>query len=31
MYKIKEFSILAKTTVKTLRYYDKEDLLNLTS
>lgn len=27
MYKIKEFSILAKTTVKTLRYYDKEDLL----
>lgn len=27
MYKIGEFSILAKTTVKTLRYYEKEKLL----
>lgn len=27
MYKIGEFSILAKTTIKTLRYYEKEGLL----
>ena len=27
MYKIGEFSILAKTTIKTLRYYEKEKLL----
>ena len=27
MYKIGEFSILSKTTVKTLRYYEKENLL----
>ena len=27
MYKIGEFSTLAKTTVKTLRYYEKEGLL----
>lgn len=27
MYKIGEFSILAKTTIKTLRYYEKENLL----
>lgn len=27
MYKIGEFSILAKTTVKTLRYYEKQKLL----
>ena len=27
MYKIGEFSILSKTTVKTLRYYEKEKLL----
>ena len=27
MYKIGEFSSLAKTTIKTLRYYEKENLL----
>jgi DNA-binding transcriptional MerR regulator len=27
MYKIGEFSLLGKTTVKTLRYYEKEKLL----
>ena len=27
MYKIGEFSKLSKTTIKTLRYYDKENLL----
>ena len=27
MYKIGEFSTLAKTTIKTLRYYEKERLL----
>lgn len=27
MYKIGEFSTLAKTTIKTLRYYEKEELL----
>ena len=27
MYKIGEFSTLAKTTIKTLRYYEKEKLL----
>lgn len=27
MYKIGEFSILSKTTIKTLRYYEKEQLL----
>lgn len=27
MYKIGEFSILAKTTIKTLRYYEKEKIL----
>ena len=27
MYKIGEFSILSKTTIKTLRYYEKENLL----
>lgn len=27
MYKIGEFSVLAKTTIKTLRYYEKEGLL----
>lgn len=27
MHKIGEFSILAKTTIKTLRYYEKEELL----
>lgn len=27
MYRIKEFSKLAKITVKTLRYYEKEGLL----
>lgn len=27
MYKIGDFSILAKTTIKTLRYYEKEELL----
>lgn len=27
MYKIGEFSILSKTTIKTLRYYEKEKLL----
>ena len=26
MYKIGEFSSLAKTTIKTLRYYEKENL-----
>ena len=27
MYKIGEFSILSKTTIKTLRYYEEEELL----
>ena len=27
MYKIGEFSKLSKTTIKTLRYYEKEKLL----
>lgn len=27
MYKIKEFSIISRTTIKTLRYYEKEGLL----
>ena len=27
MYKIGEFSVLSKTTIKTLRYYEKEGLL----
>lgn len=27
MYKIGDFSVLAKTTIKTLRYYEKEELL----
>ena len=27
MYKIGEFSTLAKTTIKTLRYYEKESLI----
>ena len=27
MYKIGEFSTLAKTTVKTLRYYEQENIL----
>ena len=27
MYKIGQFSILSKTTIKTLRYYEKEQLL----
>lgn len=27
MYRIGEFSILSKTTIKTLRYYEKEKLL----
>ena len=26
MYKIGEFSVLSKTTIKTLRYYEKEGL-----
>ncbi|MGI5935972.1 MAG: MerR family transcriptional regulator [Oscillospiraceae bacterium] len=28
MYRIGEFSKLAKTTVKTLRYYEREGILN---
>ena len=27
MYRIGEFSELSKTTIKTLRYYEKEELL----
>ena len=27
MYKIGDFSIMSKTTIKTLRYYEKEKLL----
>lgn len=29
MYKIGDFSKMSKTTIKALRYYEKEGLLNL--